>query len=759
MKAKYALTIAAACLLGSQAQAYNPPVDSAGPLVARIEGPEVVTQVDVALPVRVLLENKGDVPLAGTVELGLVDQWRAEPSGPVRFSVPAGGKTAHEFKVTAGKGTYGDVHYPIHAFARFELNGRRQMAHPILILETKLPRPPKSMAPVEWKPVEVPKTGQLALWRVPVKRAVVQVFGEKPAVMPVGWQGSEPRGRGSFHTGRHTPPDGQSREMIGMHPPYADGHVGTMLVEFPLVLPKTQPIGLSFATAVRTGGKGDGVTFRVRAVPLDAPAGQFGDILFERHSADTSWQQGEADLSKLAGQSIRLQLESHPGPKNNTGWDQSYWAEPVLSTGTLPTPAPFPPKDDSGSQVLGTLKRGAVEYEVRIWPGRRGLLDTVVGFSSDGGRLCFRGFSVRVAGDQLEDTGSPTRLVEAKREPIESGYQIRHRFETMRGTFELVGRLYIERDTLKAAFRLENGPAPEPWRVVRLEDVAAGSWSQSAQRVYAGHGNVVCQPEAFRMSFGGHGLSTSFVGFDFADGLSLVQATDVPPSHLEVEPADRHYSLHVADSSVTTFIPDANVWNAARAWHDTNGLKAAGGVRKAAGRFVFDIWGGRYGESAELLRQAFSYGLTDSMVIWHNWQRWGYDYRLPDIYPPNPKYGTLDEMRELIGVCKTAGVPFGLHDNYIDFYPDAEEFTYDQNIAFHPSGEPVKAWLNEGRDARSYRYRADRVAPFLKRNVKLIREHLGDGILHRRLDQRPAVRILDGRREILHRQVHSGYLG
>ena len=61
----------------------------------------------------------------------------------------------------------------------------------------------------------------------------------------------------------------------------------------------------------------------------------------------------------------------------------------------------------------------------------------------------------------------------------------------------------------------------------------------------------------------------------------------------------------MADSSVTTFIPDANVWQAARLWHDTNGLKAAGGVRKAAGRFVFDLWGGRYGESAELLRAAF----------------------------------------------------------------------------------------------------------------------------------------------------------
>ncbi len=238
---------------------------------------------------------------------------------------------------------------------------------------------------------------------------------------------------------------------------------------------------------------------------------------------------------------------------------------------------------------------------------------------------------------------------------------------------------------------------------------------------------MICKPEAFRLGFGGHRLATSFVGFDFAGGLSLVQAVDVPPTRLEVRPADRHYSLHVAHDSTTsaiTFIPDENVWSAAKVWRDTNGLVAAGGVRKASGRFVFDLWGGHYGSSTESLRTAFRYGLTDAMVIWHNWQRWGYDYRLPDIYPPNSKYGTLEEMRQLIRLCKDSGVPFGLHDNYIDFYPDADDFSYEKNIAFNQSGSPVKAWLNEGRDARSYRYRSDRVAPPLKRNLKLIREHL-----------------------------------
>ena len=142
------------------------------------------------------------------------------------------------------------------------------------------------------------------------------------------------------------------------------------------------------------------------------------------------------------------------------------------------------------------------------------------------------------------------------------------------------------------------------------------------------------------------------------------------------------------------FIPTENVWDAVRAWRDVNGLEPAGGVEEVAGRFVFDLWGGRYGQSARALRQAFSYGLTDSMVIWHNWQRWGYDYRLPNIYPPNPGLGTLEEIKDLIAACKESGVPVALHDNYIDFYPDADGFSYEENIAFGRDGTPVKAWLN-----------------------------------------------------------------
>lgn len=708
--------------LASGARAYNPPVDTAGPLTVRIEGPAEVTETEATLPVRVLLENKGNAPLQGTVELGLVDRWRAEPTAPVAFAIAAKGSTAIPFTVVAGKGTYSGVHYPIHAYARFSLAGQAQVAHPILILETKLPPAPPAAANIEWKPFAMVATGQLALWQLPVHRTVFEVFGKQPQVMPAGWQGTEPQSGASVHLNRQTL-DGQLRSTLSIHPPWKSG-AGTLAIEYPVQLPKTVPLRLVFAQGQVPEGDSNGLTFRVRVVPWDAPAGQLGKVVFERHAVAKHWLAGEADLSAYAGQTVRLQLESHPGPGNNTSWDHSYWAEPTLVAGTLPPPAPFPPKGDTGSRVLGAFTRGNTPYEIRLWPGQRGLLDAVVGFSAAGRRVYFRGFEARVAGIQLNDLRAPILLEEAKEEPAEGAYQVRHRFQSIRGPFDLVIRLWVESGVLRAKLTLENGPAPQPWQVVYLEDTAVGPWSLPVSQVYAGHGNVVRDPKAFVMGFEGHRLATSFVGFDFADGPSLVQAVDIPADELEVRPQDRHYSLHVPHTPTYTFIPTVNAWDGARVWHDVNGLKAAGGVKKAAGRFVFDLWGGRYGESADQLQRAFRYGLTDSMVVWHNWQRWGYDYRLPDIVPPNPQLGTLDEMKRLVQTCKQVGALFAPHDNYIDFYPDADEFSYEKNIAFHPNGEPVKAWLNEGRGARSYRYRPDRIAPYLERNVRWIREHL-----------------------------------
>jgi len=701
--------LAALCLL--PAYGYSPPVDTAGPLTVRIEGPAALAQAGPA-SYSVVIENKAENAVAGRLRMEGIDGWKAEPPA-AEFRVGPRSSARVDFTVTPPSLVF-PAHYPIHVYAEFPFEGAQLTAHPILVVETKFGLSARPRAALEWKPFEAAPDSRLALWRLPVFRAVIHSASRAPLVMPVGWQGSEPDSRASLQWNMRVDRGG-IREGISMHPPYSAGRVGSIIAEIPLKLP-SQPVKLTFANAVRTpdpGGKADGVTFRVRVADAGAPEGALGEVIFSRHSNSHVWEEGQADLSRYAGQSIVLQLESHPGPANNTNYDMSYWAEPALIAGSPPAQPAFPPSSEAGSTLLGSVNG----YQVRLWPGARGALDAAVGFLKANQAVYFRGFAVRVSGYQLEEGNSPVALKQVAGEGDAQKYRIRHRF----ADFDLMAELWVDEGGLKTRFWMENAPEPKPWQAVYIEDAAAGAWSAPVRRVYAGVGNVLEEPQAFRLSFDGHFLATSFVGLDFQNGFSLVQAVNLPPHALEFDPARALASLRSAHSLTFTFIPCDDVWAGVRLWRSTNGWKAAEGVSKLAGRFVFDLWGGAYASSAAALRRAAAYGLVDSVVVWHNWQRWGYDYRLPDIYPPNPALGTEADFHSLVRAARESGMLFAPHDNYIDFYPDADGFSYD-HISFNASGAPVKAWYNKSRDAQSYRWLTDRFRPFLERNLRLIRE-------------------------------------
>ncbi|MFV2065978.1 MAG: hypothetical protein ACC645_03290 [Pirellulales bacterium] len=701
--------------------AFSPPVDRAGPLTVRIDGPAEVTATDSPIPIRVVMENGGQQAIRGTVRLGVIDDWRCLPAERPMV-VPAGGEVTSEFRVTAGRGTY-SAHYPIHAWATFESDGQPHTVHPILVLQTKLPPALDATQPLPWRPLVVTADRSVALYGWPLRRTIVTVFGRSAEVLPVGWQGAASGSRASvgLQTVRL---EGDSRRVVAIHPPWDQGLTGTTMVEYALALPDARPIRLTLANAVRPEGKGDGVTFRVRVAPFDAPAGEKGKVLFDRHSAAKTWQPVAVDLSRLAGRTIRLQFEADPGPHRNTGWDTSYWAEPIVTVGTPPAERVFPPTSLDDARRLGVIGTGKSRCEVYVQPGRRGLLDARIGLVTSERQLWFDGFEIEVMGDRIDWPDAPTTFTQIKTEPIPHGIRVRHIGSSPQGPFELVGQLVVDEDRLNATMRLEKVPPRRPWFAPRIERFALGPWSEKVERVYAGCGNVIEGPEAFRLGFDGHRLSTSFVGFDFPGSMAIVQAVDRTPEALEVDPNTRHYSLQAVGDATLSIIPADNVWQAVKVYRHGCGMQAADGVPRLAGRFVFDLWGGRYGESRAQLERAFRYGLTDAAVVWHNWQRWGYDYRLPEIYPPNPRWGTEAELGAMIEACRRARVLFALHDNYIDMYPDAAGFSYTKNIAFRAPNRPMRGWLNRGRGAQAYRYRADCVEPFLRANLRTIHDRL-----------------------------------
>lgn len=687
---------------------YTPPVDTAGPLTVRIDEPSIgtygagglvrFTRPGMTGTVTVYLSNSSGEAVSGTLRLATITPWTIHPAAPVSFRVPARGRTAHGFEVSPGKGTL-TAHYPVHAYAEFEHGGTRYVAHPVLVLQTEFPAAPRASLPVQWKPVAVPDNAAMALWRLPVYRVHTETLEQdtpvpepptadlfqRGAAGPGGVERTEPHAvRATVETSR----DGGILMRLGAREPSGRERIDRASIEYPLQLPPSAPIRL------RIEAEGEAKP-AVRIVSWEN-----GETLEDRSGAET------LDLTRYAARPIRLFLEA-------TGGGELRW-RPILTAGS-----PRPAGAAAGDPVWRAELRSG--YGVALRLGERGLLDGGVALTTPAGEVGFQGFEVRVLGDDLEKPHAVHHLTGVQSGPQGDGYSVRHHFTGWAGEFDLVAGLQARGGSLQVSFRLENAPAPRPWLTVYIENVAAGPWSHRATRVYAGHGNVIQDPGEFRLASGGHSLATSFVGFDFEKGASVVQGSDSPVEALRVDPTTRHYSLDVPHRPVLTFIPDATAWQAARRWHDVNGLQAAPGVAKLAGRFAFDLWQGRYAESAKELERTFRYGLTDALVVWHRWQRWGYDYRLPDIFPPDPEFGTGEDFRNLVEVCRRAGVLFAAHDNYIDFYPDADGFTYD-NIVFTRRGEPLRAWFNRRMEAQSYRSRADRVLPFVQRNLRLMKE-------------------------------------
>ncbi|TWU36103.1 DUF5696 domain-containing protein [Novipirellula artificiosorum] len=711
--------VCASLLLGiSSSLGYTPPVARQGMTTVEIECPRSIEQSGLPFTATVHVINDDEQALHGTLRLFGIDGWKCDPSEAVSVQVGGLERSQFLFRVTPDKGTHA-AHYPLHAIAELVTGMRRRTLHPIAIVQANL-SPPDILRPdLPWQALDVGRDRVLSLWQMPVYRVVTQVFGALAETHSVGIRGTIEPHRALVDPTSMMRLEESERRCLTMHPPWFDGRSGTVLTEYPIRLPKHQKIKLSFANAVSSTGSGDGVTFRVRAADFDSAPGTFGRVLFERHSDSSIWRPAEVDLSEFAGKTIRLQLESHPGPKKNTAFDQCYWGTPTVIVGdpeslerTAATQKTFQsPLPDGGS--------------VKIQPGQRGLLDADIEFcGNEESRISFRGFTVRVAGLELHDRGAPVSLLRVDEQPTDDGVEYRHQFATATAAFDLVARVSVRGGGLRVAWTLENEPANRPWRVTRIESIAAGNFSSVANRIYAGHGNVIEKPRPFTLRFDGHFLSTSFVGLDFPDSMSLLQAVDVPPDHLTIDPDEGRYALTAGGNATFTFFAGSNVWDLCKRFRQSSSSRAASGVKRLAGRFAFDLWGGRYAKSREQLMRSFAYGMTDSVVVWHAWQRWGYDYRLPEIYPPNPEFGSEAELRQMIDECRQRDVLFALHDNYIDFYPDAEGFSYRDVIAFDPNGRPVKAWLNEYRDARSYRYRSDAIAPFLQNNVRRIHASL-----------------------------------
>ncbi len=505
--------------------------------------------------------------------------------------------------------------------------------------------------------------------------------------------------------------------------------------EFKLALPAGQPAVLKFFTALRdssaTEPLSDGTEFKVIAVD----AALVEKELFSRFSDSKSWEAASVDLGAYAGQSITLRLWTGPGPKNNTTCDQCYWGDPVIAVGSLPalpTEAQWKAREQEAAAraALAVAKKpkkntGVFRLDVNgqrfgaaVVLGDQGLTDGVIAFSDGTRTLTYRGFACDVDRAAIGgvENGQPVLRAEAATE--DGAWAVTHHVSRPAGELAVRARIRADEGGLRIAWDMP-GAIRDARGTPRFTRLGLGAASEPVWRAYAGFGNVIENPGAFDLRGGGFTLSTRHAGADYPCGLSLVQACDIFPDRLTYTPETRRFALETQHDAGFILVPSAKgAFDAARAYRDLSGFKKGPGVDALLGRMCIDQWGGDYLEAADGLEEAARYGVTHAVFVKHVWQRWGYDYRLPEIYPPA---GGLEPFLAMRQAAEKAGMLFCPHDNYIDFYPDAEGYSYDR-IVFSEAGQPVRAWYNKGRRAQSYRWLPHGFRPWLEPNMAKMRD-------------------------------------
>ena len=714
---------ALACTAAFQSLAYLPPTDSAGGLTVSILGFDQAPgekndrnprnigckEIDVSskVPVAVTVSNATGSAASGELSVWMNDDWTLDGrrKAATRLSLEPGSVRRVEFTATASSRVLPAL-YPVHAvFAANSATGAPPHAIAVFRAKTEnraftLPKPPNYS---ELSPGQYRLDSRFAYSVSAKVNGETRIFDDS--------QSNSAEWGGFFsETGRYGyngVPENRRRGFT-CHPPYKKG-AGEIFCDFTFSIAAGNKCRFSFANALQVvkDGKnpGDGVRMRV-LVRDEAAGGDFREVFSRDVTKAGEWVDGSADLSAFAGKKITLRLAVDPGPKMKTGWDGCAWADPVIEVGRafrVMTEADWKRMEKAAvEKACRALKRGSSaekegeyllseggeKYGAGVVPGEAGILDGVIAFSDGRSSVAFRGFECEVDGE--------------RRVFLDDGMRC---------------AISAEKGTLKVAWDMR-GVKRTPSGSPRFTRLAIGPANAKPVRIYGGFGWVYENPGEIRLDAGGFTLSTRHGGTDFEGGISVVQAVDVPPVAYETDSAKNVSRMVSKNDTVFSFVPSAKgAFAAARRFASTSGYRASPGQARVCGKTCIDHWGADYTVVADRLRALAKYGLGGSLYVHHNWQRWGYDYRLPDVYPPKGDRAAFDAMVE---AARAGGIVFAPHDNFIDYYPDADDFTYDA-IIFKPDGRPVEAWYNWSRRARSYRWLPSAVHGKVERNMRQMR--------------------------------------
>lgn len=137
-----------------------------------------------------------------------------------------------------------------------------------------------------------------------------------------------------------------------------------------------------------------------------------------------------------------------------------------------------------------------------------------------------------------------------------------------------------------------------------------------------------------------------------------------------------------------------------------------------ANSMVLEIWRGHFAEIGELLDTYHWYGMDRVVALTHRWQRYGFDTKLPEHFPPNPRRGGLTALREAVAPAVMRGQRVALHENYVDMYPDSPLWNKHHLLKL-ATGEYCKSW------GKSRHISPSHIMDYAGKTMPLIRKEIG----------------------------------
>lgn len=526
--------------------------------------------------------------------------------------------------------------------------------------------------------------------------------GQPVVELGPGWTGFD-SGSGVYFV-PESAADGASQ--VFMHCPWVGGP-GVSFADYSLTLPKTPRVTAKFEIGLRPGAKGsDGVTYRLRV----------GDkTLFEQHVTWQEFRPYDADLSACSGQQVTLRLEVDPGPARSTTDDWSLWRGMQVLAGT---------DEQIAAAQVAAAALAARQREADLARGRKLAEQSLLPLTSH------TTDTIRPA------TLAPTRVSITPRQEAYllrcegAGETIEYQCTPGAGFPDGLAVSVNGRPLQPAPFRcgptvhLDGRDFPTPSRDLRctLVDSTLAQGQLTCRYRYtipegtsAATLTVILQPVGKSLRLDVAGQAGEFAGFAAQTNGGRVVATPFT-CPIRWRPEGVYLSsmvdlMHSGATSIGT--GDMTTYAALtdgrrNAMHDTFYLTVSSRYEETlpgsahqpspflgelAHRVVLDGWGGNFADNEQWLRDMSRYGVDSFLMIKHVWQRDGYDHTYPNTMPANAAMGGDAALRSLSETAQKLGHRFCVHENYYDYYPNAESFK-DADRALDPQGKPIPGWDN-----------------------------------------------------------------